>query len=177
MVARAVFIDRDGVINESMQRDGLPVAPTRLEDFRLLPGVEDALARLKQAGFLLVVVTNQPDIATGRASRAVVEAMNDQIMDRLPIDDIRVCAHVNADNCDCRKPKPGLLLEAAKEHAIELSQSWMIGDRWRDVGAGQAAGCRTVFIDYDYPETRPDRPDLVVRSLAEAVPLVISSSL
>jgi D-glycero-D-manno-heptose 1,7-bisphosphate phosphatase len=175
MVARAVFIDRDGVINESMHRDGLPVAPTRLEDFRLLPGVSDALAKLKEAGFLLVVVTNQPDIATGRASRAVVEAMNDQLLDQLPIDDIRVCAHVNDDNCDCRKPKPGLLLDAAQDHDIELSESWMIGDRWRDVGAGKAAGCRTVFIDYDYPERRPDKPDHVVRSLAEAVPLVLSA--
>jgi D-glycero-D-manno-heptose 1,7-bisphosphate phosphatase len=137
-----------------MQRDGLPVAPTRSHP--ALPGVEEALARLKEAGFLLVVVTNQPDIAPGRASRAVVEAMNDQIMDRLPIDDIRVCAHVNADNCDCRKPKPGLLLEAAKEHAIELSQSWMIGDRWRDVGAGRAAGCRTSHR-HDYPEAARPR--------------------
>jgi D-glycero-D-manno-heptose 1,7-bisphosphate phosphatase len=92
------------------------------------------------------------------------------------VDDI-VSFHVDKDNCDCRKPKPGLLLDAAKAHSIELSQSWMIGDRWRDVRAGQAAGCRTVFIDYDYAEPRPERPDLVVRSLVEAVPFVISSSM
>ncbi len=154
MVARAVFIDRDGVINENMLRDGRPVAPTRVEDFRFLPGIELALQRLKRAGFKLVVVTNQPDIATGRTPRDVVEAMNDEIRQRLPVDDIKVCAHVNEDNCDCRKPKPGMLRAAAAEHGIDLAASYMIGDRAGDVGAGRAAGCMTIFVDCGHPSAR-----------------------
>ena len=166
MVARAVFIDRDGVINENVQRDGRAVAPTRVEDFRFLPGVEDAAARLKAAGFVLVVVTNQPDIATGRTSRDVVQAMNDNVRRRLPVDDIKMCPHVDADACGCRKPKPGMLIEAAQEHDIDLSHSFMVGDRWRDIGAGEAAGCFTIFIDYGYREPRPEKPQAIVSSLA-----------
>jgi D-glycero-D-manno-heptose 1,7-bisphosphate phosphatase len=174
MVRRAVFLDRDGVINKNMQRDGRAVAPTRLEDFQLLPGVEDATRALQQAGFFLVVVTNQPDIASGRTPFAIVDAMNSELKRRLNIEDVRVCPHVNEDNCACRKPKPGMLLAAAAERGIDLTASYMIGDRAVDIGAGKAAGCLTILIDYGNAElTVGIQPDLIVQSLPEAADYII----
>jgi D-glycero-D-manno-heptose 1,7-bisphosphate phosphatase len=166
---RAVFLDRDGVINRNEVLDGRPVGPESLAQFVILPGVREAIEAFAAAGFLVIVATNQPNI-----SRDVADAMHALLRKTLKVDDIKVCFHAEADNCACRKPKPGLLLEAAKERKLSLSQSWMIGDRWRDVEAGKAAGCRTVFIDHGYMnEPRPRDPDVIVRSLIEAVPFVI----
>jgi D-glycero-D-manno-heptose 1,7-bisphosphate phosphatase len=176
VVIPAVFLDRDGVINANLERDGKPVAPTNLEDFRLLPGVEAAVAELKQAGYLVIVCTNQPDVATGRTPRATVEAMHAQLRAKLPVDDIKVCFHTDADGCLCRKPKPGMLLEAAHEYSIDLARSYMVGDRWRDVVAGNAAGCLTIFIDYGYEQAGPNHPDYVVRSLSEAAAIILGRS-
>jgi D-glycero-D-manno-heptose 1,7-bisphosphate phosphatase len=170
---RAVFLDRDGVINANMERDGRPVAPTTLDDFRLLPGVEDAVRRLRDAGLVVVVVTNQPDIATGRTARATVDAMHDVIRNRLPVDDIKMCTHVDGDNCLCRKPKPGMILEAAAERGIDLPHSYVVGDRWRDVDAGRAAGCLTILVDNGYEPDRSQAPNAVVGSLPEAVDFII----
>lgn len=156
------------MINRSEVRDGKPYAPTRVEDFELLPGAAQAMKALRADGWLVIVATNQPDVATGRQSRATVDAMHQQLRDAGLVDDIKVCFHVDADQCDCRKPKPGLLLQAAREHGIDLAASWMVGDRWRDVSAGQAAGCHTLFIDYGYAEKQPQHPDGVVASLAAA---------
>lgn len=175
-MVRAVFLDRDGVINANTVRDGKAVAPTKLEDFRILPGVEDAVRALKQAGFLIVVVTNQPDIRTGRTPLAVLEAMHDEIRRRMPVDDIRVCPHTDADNCDCRKPKPGLILQAAAEHGVDLAGSYMVGDRWRDIEAGHAAGCLTFLVEYGYEQEKPCEPDFKVRSLPEAAAIILSHS-
>ena len=133
MVTRAVFLDRDGVINANVQRDGRPVAPTSLAEFHLLPGAVEAVQRLKQAGFLVIVVTNQPDLSTGRTSQATMDAMHDELQRRLAVDAIKICPHVDADGCECRKPKPGLILEAAREFGIDLGASYLVGDRWRDV--------------------------------------------
>ncbi len=166
---RAVFLDRDGGINHNEVRDGRPVGPETLAQFVILPGVREAVDAFRAADFLVIVATNQPKIP-----RDVVEAMHVLLRKNLTLDDIKVCFHEEADHCACRKPKPGLLLEAAKERELSLSQSWMIGDRWRDIEAGKAAGCRTVFIDYGYAhEPRPRNPDVIVRSLIEAVPFVI----
>jgi transaldolase len=174
MVRRAVFIDRDGVINENVQRDGRAVAPTRLEDFRLLPGVGEAARRLKAAGFTLVVVTNQPDIATGRTPREVVDVMNDKVRRALPVDDIKMCPHVDADQCGCRKPKPGMLWEAAAEHGIDLTASYMIGDRATDIAAGRAVGCVTIFVDSaDVAAPVQPESDMVARSLQEAARFIL----
>ncbi|MBI2770776.1 MAG: HAD family hydrolase [Burkholderiales bacterium] len=164
---KAVFLDRDGVINRGVVRDGKPYAPTTLADFQLLPGAAEAMKALRAAGWLVIVATNQPDVATGKQSLATVNAMHQQLRDAGLVDDIKVCFHVDADHCACRKPKPGMLLEAAREHDIDLAASWMVGDRWRDIEAGQAAGCRTLFIDYGYAEKQPERPDGVVASLAD----------
>ncbi len=169
----AVFLDRDGVINANIERDGKPVAPVLLEQFQLLPGVEEAAARLKAAGYLLVVVTNQPDVATGRTPRSVVDAMHDVVRRRLAVDDIKACFHTDRDNCDCRKPKPGMMLEAAAQHGIDLANSYVVGDRWRDIEAGRAAGCLTIFVDYGYEQDGPCRPDRTVRSLPEAAAWIL----
>ena len=174
MVARAVFLDRDGVINENMLRDGQSVAPTRLEDFRLLPGVEDGIGRLRAAGFRIVVVTNQPDVASGRTSWNILNAMHAELRRRLWIDDIRVCPHLDADGCDCRKPKPGMLLAAAAEHGLTLTDSYLVGDRWRDVDAGRAAGCCTIFIAPGGTTSVKDcQPDFVAGSLSDAVDVIL----
>lgn len=168
---RAVFLDRDGVINRNEVRDGRPVGPESLAQFVILPGVREAIEAFAAAGFLVIVATNQPS-----TPRDVVEVMHALLRKTLKVDDIKVCFHAEADNCACRKPKPGLLLEAAKEREISLSQSWMIGDRWRDVEAGNAAGCRTVFIDHGYAnEPRPRNPDVIVGSLLEAVPSILGT--
>ena len=169
----AVFLDRDGVINRSLVRNGRPYAPVALEDFSILPGVPEAIEALRYAGYLLIIVTNQPDVGAGKQSRDIVEAMHRVIDDRLGINIFEVCYHVDGDNCLCRKPKPGMILNAARAYEIALDRSWMIGDRWRDVAAGRAAGCRTVFLDYDYDEPKPQYCDVIVRSLAEAIPIIL----
>jgi D-glycero-D-manno-heptose 1,7-bisphosphate phosphatase len=170
---RAVFLDRDGVLNRAVVRSGKPYPPASANELEILPGVASALARLKAAGYALVVVTNQPDIARGTQRRDVVEAIHARLAATLPIDEFRVCPHDDRDACSCRKPKPGLLEAAAMAAGIDLGASFMVGDRWRDIEAGHAAGCRTIFIDYHYNELRPHAPDVIVRSLAEATDWIL----
>lgn len=171
---RAVFLDRDGVINRAVVREGKPYPPSRLDQVEILPHVREALARLKQASFKLVVVTNQPDIARGTTTREAVDAINAHLGRELPLDGFYVCPHDSGMGCDCRKPRPGLLRRAAEELGIDLAASYMVGDRWRDVAAGRAAGCRTFFIDYNYDEQRPESPDFVVGNLADVAEIVLS---
>ena len=171
---RAVFLDRDGVINRSHVRDGRPFAPVSLDELEILPGVLQALQALRDAGFLNIVVTNQPDIATGKQSRETLDAMHSRLMDELPLDAIKVCAHVDTDGCSCRKPQPGLLLEVTRDFNIDLAASYLVGDRWRDIEAGQRTGCRCLFIDYGYAEKQPVKPYVAVKSLTEAADLILS---
>jgi len=142
----AVFLDRDGVINRALIRDGKPHPPPSVDEFEILPGVAEACAKLKQAGYLLVVATNQPDVGRGTLKREIVEAMHEHMQRVLPIDRVEVCYHPGkgASECDCRKPRPGMLLRAAKELNIDLTRSFMIGDRWRDIDCGHAAGVTTI---------------------------------
>jgi D-glycero-D-manno-heptose 1,7-bisphosphate phosphatase len=170
---RAVFLDRDGVINRAIVRDGKPYPPASLDEMTLLPGVPEALRDLKDADFMLIVVTNQPDVARGTTPRAVVEAINRYLAHCLPIDEFRTCYHDSADGCRCRKPLPGALLEAATQHGINLGASYMVGDRWRDIEAGQQAGCKTIFIDYGYNEKQPESADFHVPSLTEATQIIL----
>lgn len=171
-----MFLDRDGVINRGVVREGKPYPPDRLEDLEILPGVAEALERLRAAGYLNVVVTNQPDVASGQQLREVVEAMHARLISELAIDAIKTCYHVDTDACACRKPKPGMLLEAAREFGIDLVASYMVGDRWRDVAAGQAAGCKALFIDYGYAEKRPENPYVAVKSLPAAAELILRAA-
>lgn len=172
--AKAVFLDRDGVISANVERAGRPVAPTTLEDFHILPGSAEAIARLKAAGFIVIVATNQPDVSTGRTRPEIVDMMHQDIRRRLAVDGIKVCIHTDADNCTCRKPKPGMLLEAAAEWGIDTTASYMVGDRWRDIGAGKAAGCTTIFIDCGYQQDGPNDPDKTTGSLPDAVDIILA---
>ena len=173
---RAVFLDRDGVLNRAILRDGKPIPPTKLDDVRVLAGVREACQALHEAGFVLVLVTNQPEIARGRADERDVTAINALLRRYLQLEDTRVCPHDDDAHCACRKPKPGLLLDAAKDWNIDLHSSYFVGDRWRDVEAAQRAGCRAVFVDYGYRERRPDAPYLEVHSLREAAHWIVASA-
>jgi len=170
---RAVFLDRDGVINRALVRDGKPYPPPNLEEMEILPGVSDAMTALHSEGWLLIVVTNQPDVARGTKSLADVESINQYLQQVLPIDEFRTCYHDSSDGCDCRKPLPGALLAAAKAHEIDLSASYMVGDRWRDTEAGEHAGCQTIFIDYGYIEKQPKKVSFRVKSFAEAAKIIL----
>jgi D-glycero-D-manno-heptose 1,7-bisphosphate phosphatase len=170
---QAVFLDRDGVINRAFIRNGTPYPPYTLDEVEILPGVFNALSALKVAGFILIIVTNQPDVARGKQLRKTVEDINNYLLTTLPLDACYTCYHDNADACGCRKPLPGSLLAAAKEHGIQLNQSYMIGDRWRDMEAGLSAGCTSIFIDYGYQEKQPDYVDCRVDSLSDAVPYIL----
>jgi D-glycero-D-manno-heptose 1,7-bisphosphate phosphatase len=172
-MTKAVFLDRDGVINRAIVRDGKPYPPADLSQLEILPGVEAALKALKADGYLLVVVTNQPDVARGTTPREVVEAINAHLGAHLPIDEFRTCYHDSGDGCDCRKPLPGSILAATSKYAIDLTESTMVGDRWRDIEAGQAAGCRTIFIDYSYQEKQPETTVPRARSLQEAAVMIL----
>ena len=156
---RAVFLDRDGVLNASLNRNGTLTAPWTVDELQLCAGVPEALAELKAAGFLLVMVTNQPDVARGHAHRADVDAIHARLRELLPLDGIRVCFHDDQDRCACRKPAPGMLICEAVEREIRLDQSFMVGDRWRDIDAGRRAGCRTVLVKSEYKDDRYVAPD------------------
>lgn len=174
-MCRAVFLDRDGVVNRVVERNGRPYPPPTVDELEFLPGVGEAINSLKRNGFYIIIITNQPDVATGVQQREIVEAIHDLILDTFAIDDIRVCYHVDEDGCRCRKPKPGMILEAAKEWVLNLQESFVVGDRWRDIEAGKAAGCKTIFIKYDYSENQPEKPDATVHSLLEASELILSN--
>lgn len=171
---QAVFLDRDGVLNRVILRNGRPSAPAMLEEFEIDPEAVAVLPALRAAGFLLIVVTNQPDVGRGSVRREVVEVMHGRLRAALPLDDIKVCWDIDGPANTAYKPKPGLLLEAAREHGIDLVRSFMVGDRWRDVGAGRAAGCFTVFIDRAYAEPLTETPDAVCADLAGAAAIILN---
>lgn len=174
MMNKAVFLDRDGVLNLAIVRDGKPYSPANVAELKLPQGAKQALDELKALGFKLLVVTNQPDVAKGKTTRAAVEEIHQELASLLPVDEIFVCYHKDGDGCDCRKPQPGMILEGARKYNVDLAESFMVGDRWRDVEAGQNAGCRTVFIDGGYEDTQPARPpDAHVRSLREAADWIL----
>jgi len=173
----AVFLDRDGTLNKAIVREGKPYPPSTPEEFVLLPGVFEGCVRLKQAGFLLVVATNQPDVGRGTQKQEIVEAIHARMLQQLPIDRVEVCYHAGrGESCDCRKPASGMLMRAAEALAINLSKSWMIGDRWRDIDCGHAAGCRTVFIDRGYAEQLRATPDFKACDFSQAIDIILTHS-
>ncbi len=175
-VKRAVFLDRDGVINAAVVRDGKPYPPANVDEMQILPGVPAALNDLKRAGYELIVVTNQPDVARGTQTREAIDAIHARLRGELPLDAVYCCLHDDVEQCACRKPAPGMLLDAARERDVDLAASFMVGDRWRDIAAGASAGCRTVFVDYQYNERQPPAFDAKVTSLAEAAAWILRSS-
>ena len=172
----AVFLDRDGTLNSAVVRAGRPYPPTTPAEFKLLPGVVEGCARLKAAGFVLVVATNQPDVGRGTLSQATVESIHARLCELLPIDRVEASYAHGGENppSDFRKPAPGMLLRAAGELGLDLARSWMVGDRWRDVDCGRNAGCRTVLIDCGYAEDLREPPDFIVRNFTEAVDIVLA---
>lgn len=172
MSGAAVFLDRDGTINRAVIRDGRPYPPGRVEELEIPPDVPIALQRLHDAGYALVVVTNQPDVARGRQTRQMVEEIHQALAKQLPIDEFRVCYHDDGDRCACRKPKPGLLTQPP---VYDLGRSVMIGDRWRDIEAGRRAGVRaTILIDSGHEEPCDVEPDLRASSLGDAADWLLS---
>jgi D-glycero-D-manno-heptose 1,7-bisphosphate phosphatase len=169
----AVFLDRDGVLNEAVLRDGRPYPPVGPDEVVLRPGAAATCARLRAARFLLVMVTNQPDIARGITTRAAVDRINDLLITELGLDAACVCPHDDADACGCRKPQPGLILDAADQYDVDLGASLMVGDRWRDIAAGAAAGVSTVWVRSTYRERAPRDPDHVIDRLDEVVPIAL----
>lgn len=170
---RAVFLDRDGVINRAYLKNGVPVPPKNLSEVIILPKVKESLEELHLAKYILIIVTNQPDVARGKTQISEVNKINDFLYKNLPIDAIKTCYHDNSDLCSCRKPLPGLLINAAAEYNISMEKSYMIGDRWRDIEAGKAVQCKTFFIDYSYLEKKPSSPDYVVNSLYDAKNIIL----
>jgi D-glycero-D-manno-heptose 1,7-bisphosphate phosphatase len=170
---RAVFLDRDGVLNRAVIRNGLPRPPFHVEEFELYDDVAAGCARLKAADFLLIVITNQPDVGRGQLTREAVEAIHSKMQSTLPfLDRIEVCYHAGeryGQRCDCRKPRPGMILRAAAELKIDLGASYVIGDRWRDIDCARAAGCRAIFIQRGYQESLREPPDFTVLNFSDAV--------
>jgi D-glycero-D-manno-heptose 1,7-bisphosphate phosphatase len=175
-MTRAVFLDRDGVLSEAIVRNGKPYAPHAIDDLVIVPGASEATAALRNVGFRLIVVTNQPDIARGKIARVTVDDMNEYVRCTLNLDAVEVCEHDDSDNCDCRKPKAGMLLRAAKRDNILLSESFLVGDRWRDVEAGRRAGCRTVLIGDGYGEGLRSEPEATVNNFREAVDWILEEA-
>jgi D-glycero-D-manno-heptose 1,7-bisphosphate phosphatase len=174
---RAVFLDRDGILNRAIVRDGRPFPPSRLEELEILSGIIASLSRLANSRYIFIGITNQPDVARGTQSRSIVESFNALIQSRLPIREIFVCYHDNGDHCDCRKPKPGLILQAAKNYGLDLSNSWMVGDRWKDIAAGKAAKLKTIFVDYHYAETYEGLPaDFTVEDTSFLADIILKGS-
>jgi len=174
---RAVFLDRDGTLNAAVVRDGQPHPPAAGDPLVLLPGVAEGCARLKAAGFTLVVATNQPDVGRGTLPQAAVETIHEELRCRLPLDRIEVSYASGRENppAEDRKPRPGMLQRAARDLRIDLVRSWMVGDRWRDIDCGQNAGCRTVFIDHGYGEALRAHPDFTVHDFAAAVEVILKN--
>ncbi len=173
---QAVFLDRDGVINEAVIKNGKPYPPQSLAELTVKPETYTALQALHAAGFLLIGVTNQPDVARGTSTQADVELFHQTLMNTLPLEVILTCYHDDHHHCDCRKPKAGLLFQAQKSYGLNLKACYMIGDRWRDIEAGQHAGCPSILINYGYAEKKPANPDATVNSLTEAVQWILKKS-
>lgn len=171
---RAVFLDRDGVLNQPVIRDGKPYPPATAAETVLVENASESLFRLKELHFLLIVVTNQPDVRRGTTAREAVEEIHQLLMNELPLTEIVACFHDDEDECTCRKPLPGMLLDAAARYGISLQDSYLVGDRWRDIDAGAAAGCMTILIDYGYNErSSTHTPDTHVCSLTQAVDWIV----
>jgi len=176
-MSRAVFLDRDGVLIRNEIRNGRPYAITDGEPVEIIAGVKEACASLAAAGFLLIMITNQPDVATGRTSLGFVESTNAYLARELGLDDVQVCLHSDEAGCECRKPKAGMILAAAAKFNIDLPASIMVGDRWRDIEAGKRAGCRTILIDYGYLDRQAPPSDHVAKSLLAAAEWIRGSHL
>lgn len=175
MSRKAIFLDRDGVINKVILRDGKPTGPRSMREFQFESEVAESIERLRAAGFMLFMVTNQPDVARGLMSAGDLQSIMDHITAKLPFDGIRACLHDDSDHCECRKPLPGMILDLARQHDVPLGESWMIGDSSKDTLAARAAGCKSIILDRSYNQGA--RADYRVGTLGEAVNLIIAENI
>jgi D-glycero-D-manno-heptose 1,7-bisphosphate phosphatase len=179
---RALFLDRDGIVDELVfyESSGEWEAPRRVEDIRMIEGAPEALQRFADAGWLLFFITNQPNVAKGKAARPDVEAVHEAVVRNLavPIARSYLCFHQAEDRCQCRKPSPHFLREAAREFDVDLTQSWMAGDQDSDLLCGRAAGCKVALIEHRGSEHKRGKvePDLRARDLGELASALIPTS-
>jgi len=149
---KAVFLDRDGIINHVVYHKGInkPSSPWNIKEFRLIKGIEKPLEEISKMGFLIFIVSNQPDISRGNIKKGVNDEINRKILGKFPIKEIKICPHDDKDNCNCRKPKPGMITELSKKWNIDLKKSFLIGDSWKDIKAAENAGVKSILIIRDY---------------------------
>ena len=174
-MSKAIFLDRDGVINRGYVENGKSYAPRRIEDFKLLPYVKESIKKLINNGFLIIIVTNQPDISNGLLSLEVLHLMHNKLRKKLAVTDIYFCPHSKNENCECRKPKPGMIVAAAKKYKINFSKSFLVGDRASDIEAGKKVGCRLIFINRNYKEPKPISQELTVNNLKSATNYILKN--
>tara|TARA_Y100000741_G_scaffold362569_1_gene348606 strand:+ start:242 stop:787 length:546 start_codon:yes stop_codon:yes gene_type:complete len=168
-VVKTVFLDRDGVINKPYIKNGKSFAPTKFNEFSIYPEAKESVRILHSLDFKVIVITNQPDIARGLILDSDISKMNSKMFNDLNIDDIFICPHSEEDNCNCRKPKPGMILEAKKKYKIDLNSSFLIGDRFTDIQAAKNTGCKSIFIDRNYNEKKPIFQEANVKNILSAV--------
>ena len=164
---KAVFFDRDGVLNSAIVRNGKPFSPTSLSEFRIEYGAGKVIEKLKEMNFLTFIISNQPEIARGNLSIQNVLKMNSLLEQRFGITKSYFCPHDDFDNCECRKPKPGMLIQAALEFDLDLTKCFLVGDRWKDIEAGKAAGCKSILLDRGYDEPLPSKPYFRISALVQ----------
>lgn len=173
MLPKAVFLDRDGVINYPVIRNRKPYPPSCLDELKIYPDVLQFLKLMKKKGFYLIVITNQPDVSRGTISINKVRSINNYLIKNFPLDEIKVCFHDDRDRCYFRKPSPGALLSSSISYNLSLAHSYMIGDRWKDISAGEKAGCKTIYIDRNYNEKKPKTYSYKTDSLKGAGDFII----
>ena len=171
---KAIFFDRDGVLIQAPVIDGKPKSIENVSDIIFI--VEESLIiKLRDLGFYLIAITNQPDISRKKIKPEFVEKINNLIKTKYYLDDFYVCPHSDQDNCECRKPKNGLILDAAKDYNLDLSSCFMIGDRWRDIAAAEISGCKSIYIDYSYNEQKPYKQDYTVKCPSSAIKKILEN--
>lgn len=176
MLKEAIFFDRDGTLNRSIIVNNKSHAPTRFQDFQIFPEAIEITNKLRQQGFVVLVITNQPTISTGVLPLSELEKMNSHVLKVLEVDGVYYCPHTDIASCDCRKPKPGMLIAAAEEHGIDLSISFVVGDTWRDIVAGQAAGCKTILLRRSWSEEEKCKPDITIDKLTQVLDIISQRS-
>ena len=169
---KAIFLDRDGVLNKPIIKNRKPYPPSKIEELEILPGVYEGIQLLRHSGFKLIVITNQPDVSRGSTTKEIVDEINNSIIKQLKVDEIMSCFHDDNENCECRKPKPGMILEAVKKWDIDLSVSYLIGDRWRDIQTAKNIGLTSILIKYDYDEKKINA-DFECNNLEEAANYIL----
>ncbi len=166
---KAFFFDRDGILNQSIIKNQKPYSPNIPNELKLNREFLPFIKNLKKKKFIIIVVTNQPDIKRGKMTKYSLKTINTKIKNFFLIDEIYVCIHDINDKCSCRKPKPGMLKKASKKWDIDLKKSFLVGDRFKDIQAGNSVGCTTIFIDYNYNETKPKSYDYKYKNISKMI--------